>query len=411
MRKKGVAVEKLRATIAAICAALVLAVPVAARGADADVAMTEAEPVRCWWRTTTTAVRVGQTFSVVLTCGAIETDSMAVVVDHSKLDFAAAQLPPFEIVGGTRAPDLRADEGVFFQYEYRLRLIRDSFFDKEVTFPDFSVTYRVQSRSGQGEWVRGAERTYALPPQVIRVVSLVPAGASDIRDASTSTFAEVDAASFRADRLVATGVVLSVVGGLLAVLAWIRLAVQYRPAARAANREVTDLAVLRGVTRELTAVRRDREGAGWTPELVGRALTAFRIIAGYALERPATRLAVGQTNGSEGALMLRQGWLGVRHTLVSGSVTPRTVERELARAARLGDDNVERLERIAATLAAFTRARYGTEDAPTDDALDESLATAERLLQRLSLEHQWVVKKFAAVTRRTTDLRNRLWSH
>lgn len=413
MRKKGTSVERARTVIAVAgaCVALTLPVPAAA-GAAEDAPVTEAEPLRCWWRTSASAVRVGETFSVVLTCSAIETDSLAVVVDHSMLDSTTAQLPPFEVIGGTHPPDLLSDEGRFFQYEYRLRLIRDSFFNKEVPLPDFKVLYRVQSRSGRSEWVRGSERTYALPRQAIRVVSLVPAGASDIRDASTATFADVDTALFRADRLVATGIVLSSVGGLLAVLACVRLAAKYRPGAQGAERAVPDLAILRGVSREVMQVRHHRDEAGWTPDLIGRALAALRIIASYALARPATRLAVGQTNGTDGALVLRQRWRGGKQTLVSGSVTARIVERELARATPVGHPDVERLERIHTALAAFTRARYGEGgDAPADQLLDESLATAERLLRRLALEHRWAVKTFNAVVRRTADVRNRLWAH
>ncbi|PYR44720.1 MAG: hypothetical protein DMF89_27085, partial [Acidobacteria bacterium] len=35
-----------------------------------------ADPIRCWWRTTTSAVRVGETFTVVLTCAILELDTV-----------------------------------------------------------------------------------------------------------------------------------------------------------------------------------------------------------------------------------------------------------------------------------------------------------------------------------------------
>src|SRR5262249_20325857 len=85
------------------------------RGANAD-ANVEADPIRCWWRTSTSAVRVGEPFSLILTCAVVENSTTTVVPDQSRLDPASMQLPPFEVIGGQRNADLHSDQRRFFQY-------------------------------------------------------------------------------------------------------------------------------------------------------------------------------------------------------------------------------------------------------------------------------------------------------
>src|SRR5688572_3082472 len=76
----------------------------AARQAQVD--MVEVEPITCWWRTSTSAVRIGESFGLTLTCAVVETEANKVVADFSKLDPTVVQLPPFEVLGGTHAGDL-----------------------------------------------------------------------------------------------------------------------------------------------------------------------------------------------------------------------------------------------------------------------------------------------------------------
>jgi hypothetical protein len=49
----------------------------------------EVEPVTCWWRTSTSSVRVGQPFDVVLTCAALETEATKAVIDRGRLAAAS----------------------------------------------------------------------------------------------------------------------------------------------------------------------------------------------------------------------------------------------------------------------------------------------------------------------------------
>src|SRR6266849_7695659 len=191
------------------------------------------DPLQCWWRTSAGAVRVGEPFSVVLTCAVLETDAATVVVDQSRLEPSVVQFAPFEVLGGSHGADLRSDQRRFFQYEYRLRLIAENMFGKDTALPETKISYRVQSKVGQKTAIQGRDQTYMLPPQSVRVMSLVPADASDIRDTSAETFSDIDQRAFRANLFTVVGSVLFVVASLLALLALVRAFRRYRTPASA----------------------------------------------------------------------------------------------------------------------------------------------------------------------------------
>src|SRR5215471_21123708 len=97
---------------------LVFALMLAAAGVSNAAAQdVSTDPLQCWWRTSAGAVRVGQPFTVVLTCAVLETDAATVVVDQSRLEPSVVQFAPFEVLGGTHGADLRTDLRRFFQYE------------------------------------------------------------------------------------------------------------------------------------------------------------------------------------------------------------------------------------------------------------------------------------------------------
>jgi hypothetical protein len=389
----------------------------------------ETDPLQCWWRTTAGAVRIGEPFGVVLTCAVVDTPEVKVVVDESRLEASVAQFPPFEVLGGSHAADLRDDTRRFFQYEYRLRLIAENLFGKDVALPETKLTYRVQSRvkqrsagSGPAESIAGREQTYILPPVSVRVLSLVPADASDIRDSTAETFGDVDRRGFRANLLTAIGGVLFALAGLVAVLALVRVYLRSRKPSTAADRLVGDGAILRGVGRELAAVQRQREDGGWASELAARALAALRILATYALGGKAARAVVTDkrharaagANGNDagGRLIVNVGWPRSKQVGISGAATPRAV------AAAIANSNGRRpgeLESIEDALSRFTVAQYGRPSQgganPLDDtALDESLRGAQQLLRRLKLEQTWIMKRLRR-GRPAPEAVRRVWSH
>ena len=156
---------------------------------------------------------------VVLTCAVLETDDATVVVDQTRLEPSVVQFAPFEVLGGTHGADLRTEQRRFFQYEYRLRLIADDMFGKDVALPETKISYHVQSKVGQKTSLQGRDQTYVLPAQSIRVLSLVPADATDIRDTSASdTFGDIDQRAFRANLFTVSAACCSSLAGLMALL-------------------------------------------------------------------------------------------------------------------------------------------------------------------------------------------------
>src|SRR5215475_8486757 len=142
----------------------------------------ETDPIQCWWRTSAGAVRVGEPFSLVLTCAVVENDTAKVIVDQSKLEPSVIQLAPFEVTGGSHGADLRTGDRRFFQYEYRLRLIAENQFGRDVPLPETKLSYHVQSQTSQRSAIQGRDQSYLLPGQSMRIMSMVPTDASDIRD-------------------------------------------------------------------------------------------------------------------------------------------------------------------------------------------------------------------------------------
>ena len=46
----------------------------------------ETDPIKCFWKTDRSAVIVGERFTVVLTCGIIDTDRIKAVPDYNQLE-------------------------------------------------------------------------------------------------------------------------------------------------------------------------------------------------------------------------------------------------------------------------------------------------------------------------------------
>jgi hypothetical protein len=381
---------------------------VAAGAAGAAAQNVETDPLQCWWRTSAGAIRVGEPFSAVLTCAVLETDDVKVVVDESRLEPSVMQVVPFEVLGGVHAADLRTEDRRFFQYEYRLRLISENQFGKDVALPETKLSYRVQSlmwqgagargQGGRAETIEGRDQTYLLPPLSMRLLSLVPSDASDIRDAAAETFADLDQRAFRASLLVVVGGVLFALAALVAVLTIVRAFVRSRKPTAAADRLIGDGAILRGVGRELAAVQRQREDGGWNSELAARALAALRLIGTYAIGRKAARTLItsngstAATTADKGRLVVSAAWPKRKRIAVSGSVTGVTLSTALARVAR-EDDRAAELESMSGALTQFTTAQFGRDGTFDDAVLDESLQAGVRLLKRLKFEQTWVMKR------------------
>jgi hypothetical protein len=383
MRTRSVDQRTAIAVVIRSAVFVTLVLVASAAGADGD------DGLRCWLRTSAGAIRVGEPFSLVVTCQAADTEGLSIVVDESKLDPTTVQFPPFDVLGGARAADLRGPGVRFFQYEYNLRLVNDLWFERDIPLPDLTLTYRQKTGTGAGEAILGIERTYLLPREFLHVASLVPDTASDIRDATDATFRDIQAAAFHADTLMSAGAAAATLGGAFALVGLVRLAGGRR--ARAAERPVRPLsppALLRALARELGRVRREREAAGWTPALVARALAAWRIAGTLMVGgAPTQRLAAGGAL-PDGALILRRRLWTSEPRVVSGHATPPALERVASAAPAARTTSAETRAAMQEALATFTRASYSS-TAVADDTLDPAFEAGADAVRSAARQQSW----------------------
>lgn len=346
----------------------------------------EVEPITCWWRASTGSVRVGQPFSVTLTCAVLETEATRVVPDQSRLDPAVVQLPPFEVTGGSRGSDVRTVSRRFFQYEYQLRLVAENLFGAEATVAPLQVSYHVETRAGQGEATQGRDLVYQLPAIAMRVASLVPDSTREIRENPTIPLHEIDNVQLRANALRLVGGFLMAIGVLLALAALVRVMRSGQARDTAADARLPTRDVLRGVQRTLSSVRTESQQTGWSSDAAGRALAALRVAATCALERPVAQRPVTENAApADGQIVIDGAWPRRAGTGVSGSATPETLSRALV--STNGVKNRLALEELRDALAGMTAVQYGRAENPDASALDEAVASGMRATDRLAAEH------------------------
>jgi hypothetical protein len=356
----------------------------------------EVDPIRCWWRSSTGAVRTGATFSLDLTCAVLDNEAVQVVPDESRLGGNVIQMAPFEVVDSSHPADLRSGQRRFFQYQYSLRIINPDLIGKDVRIPDLAIHYRVNSRLAGNASLEGRDHLYLLPPQSIRVLSMVPTEAADIRDAAGEPFSGIESLMLRARFLEIVALTLVAVSGLMAVVALVRLARGVRRVTPVGERTMSGWRVARLVESELAAVERETGQLGWDEARIGRALAAVRVAAAVALGRRVNqRSGDGNLESGEGRLVVRGARRRKRTTWISSSVTTEDLARALTRSGPSDDPSRrQRLESLQTALAVFGRALYG--QVPTIDRqdLDSALAGAAAAARKLGSEQIWQKANF-----------------
>ena len=378
-----------------IVAGLLLAAPTLAAAQDTRK-MVEVDPIRCWWRTSSAAVRMGETFNVALTCAVLEADGVTVIPDESQLADSAIQLNPFEVIGGSHPPDLRSGQRRFFQYEYITRVINPDVIGQDVPLPNVVVHYRVNSRLPGNAAMQGRDLSYLLPPQTIRVLSLVPSDATDIRDASGASVGRVESLSARAGMFEIVAVTLVALGSLMTIVSLFTLARGARRRKTAGERLLPPWRVAYSADRELAAVARDSQG-GWTDELIERALAGMRLAAASLLGSTVSQVkapADGDGSGritSAGPGLLDPIIPGRRRSLaLSSAITAHDLRQELARLPDAAPPaRRQQLETLADAMATFTAAQYGSSRTRDGAALDAALSSATSVSRRLRTQRLW----------------------
>jgi hypothetical protein len=370
-------------------------------------------PIQCWTRTSSNAVRVGELFTLVLTCAVVDCVSTTVVPDQSRLDPGALQVPPFEIVSGTQAADLRTRTHRYFQYEYVLRFLGEQI-GADVELPGPTISYRVQSRVQGDAAVEGRDRQYVLPAARMRVASLVPAAATDIHDDLPETFRAIEDRRFRANLLRIISWVLFGLGAVVAVYAVTALVKRPQSAGPAQRRQAPESVVLRTVRQELEGVRQQRQVAGWTGDLAARALAALRIAGTYALGH-----AVAHAPAAPGALpvngQLRVSpwWPRRRSALVSGSATAEALARMSTTGGadlKVGPYKVGPFDDLRMALERFAVAAYGRNGVGAESDLDEALEQGTRGVRQVAANYTWRARAARAIRQSLLEMRDRAWA-
>ena len=347
------------------------------------------EAMQCWRRIASHAVHVGERFDMVLTCAVVETEAARVVPDLVWLEPETLGVSPFEVLDGERYDDVVRGPRRFFQYRYALRIIGEDYFGIDVELPPLELRYRIERSLDGGAAIEGRELAYVLPPESVRVLSLVPAAAADIRELPGETFGDVEARLFRAGLtgIAATAIGVMALGVLL--LAAFRARREWRGAAVTHADRLPAWRIARAVLGELQAVRELARAGGWTGDLVARALSALRIGAALAIGTPVAESATvagGATSDAEGRVSVRRGLLGAARVSVSAAVTVRDVDRELPRIAAEAPAGARAAEALRASLAGFGAARYGSPAALPAEVLAADLDAGVDVLQKLQFE-------------------------
>ena len=347
------------------------------------------EPIRCWRQSTAGAVTIGESFTVVLTCAVYDSDNAQVIPDESRLGVASVQMAPFEILGGSHPPDVRRGSRRFIQYDYQLRIIGRDAIGRDVNIPALPISYRIHSRVGAAATLEGRDLEYIMPMMPIRVLSLVPADATDIRDASEASLAAVDAMRFRSSLFRMLAFTFGALAAVVAVLALVPLA-RTRPVAGDDRLRVPDRAILDHAAADLAATQSRAAAEGWSEELVARALASTRVIAAAAIAQPISQKALAADGAApEGRLLVRHGMLRKTGASVSSAVTADEVRRAGANAKVFSTTRRQQLDGLQSALSTLSNALYRKEPSREVSSLDDAVRHAIAVAKDVAAERRW----------------------
>jgi hypothetical protein len=350
------------------------------------------EPIRCWRQVSAGAVTIGEMFTVVLTCAVYEGDNAQVVPDESRLGVASIQMAPFEILGGSHPPDVRRGTRRFFQYDYQLRIITPDAPGSDTNIPPLTISYRIHSRVGAAATLEGRDLSYLLPMMPIKVLSLVPADAMDIRDASEASLGAVDSLRFRSSLFRVLAVTFGALASVMAILALVPLARTGKAAESAEHNRLPDRAILTRVVKELADVQSLAAREGWNEPLVARAVPLVRIVAAAAIgqvisQRPAPADGVAP----EGRLLVKHGSVRPITATVSSAATADDVKRARdSRTAKFSTTRQQQLEALQSGLSAMTAALYRAGQHVDGAAHDDAVRTAMTVGNEIAAERNWI---------------------
>jgi len=228
-----------------------------------------------------------------------------------------------------------------------------------------------------------------MPMMPIKVLSLVPADADDIRDASNASFAAVDSLRFRSSLFRVLTLTFAALAAVMAVLALVPLARSRTATAGHERERIPNRAILDRAVQDLGAVQSRAGGEGWSDDTVARALALMRLIAGAAIGHPISQRPIAK-NGDvpEGRLLVEHGLLRKERATVSSPVTADDVLRAEGQGA-FSTTRRQQLEGLRSGLVVFTNALYRQEPSRDASPLDEAVRHAIAVAKDVSAERSW----------------------
>jgi hypothetical protein len=334
-------------------------------------------------------VAIGEEFKVVVTCAVYEGDNAQVVPDESRLGVASIQMAPFEIIGGSHPPDVHRNARRFFQYDYQLRIIGPDAIGHDVNIPPLSISYRIHSRVGAAATLEGRDLSYLLPMMPIKVLSLVPADASDIRDASEASLGAVESLRSRSRVFSALTYAFGALAAAMVVLALVPLARRSASTAARGPVLVRDRLILHSAIDSLKELR---SLGGWTDDTIAAALSIVRVVAALAIGVHLKEKPAGKDDGRNGRMQVRSR----RRVAVISAVTANDIRR--ARGNDAGGFSATRLDQLDGlqnALDVLTAALYRREPVRDDAMINGAVDHALALAQQLHSERTWIKELWA----------------
>lgn len=348
------------------------------------------EPVRCWRQSSAGAISIGEAFTVTVTCAVFEADNAQVIPDESRLNVASIQMAPFEILGGSHPPDVHRGSRRFIQYDYQLRIISPDAIGQDVNIPPLTISYRIHSRVGAAATLEGRDLSYLLPMMPIKILSLVPNDASDIRDASEASLAAVDSLRFRSSLFRVLAIGFGALGVVVVGLALIPLARRSRTVATIERDRIPDRTVLRAAAGELDEVRRTMAGS-WTEDGIARALHVMRVVSAQAINGRLSQKPANTQDGVNGRLRVNHGFLRRQSVGMASSVTAADVARARAdKSAGFSTTRLQQLEGLESGIALLSSALYRREPDRDHAAIDAAVSHTESVARYLGNERSWI---------------------
>ena len=400
---------------------IVALTPLALR-AQPESDTTQVDAIQCWRRVDRNAVFVGERFTMTVTCSAVETDTARTLPDQVGLEPQTIDVGPFEVLDGEHFEDIRTGPYRFFQYHYTLRIINDTSFGEDIEIPPLHITYRIERRVGNDPALLGRELTYILPPEPVRIVSLVPDSIVDIREVAPATFGAAGTRVFQANVLTLLAVLVGVLGVGVVALGAVRVARERRGGVARVHRRLPLPLIVHRALGELTRAQQSTAEHGWSMESASRALAALRVGGAVAVSGSVALTTVDAgTRPRDGQLRLRHGLLFTKTALVSSSLTETALTQRLEQMQTGEAENPDTALAgdLGRAIAVFASARYSRDGAlPTDELtrqLDTGITALTRLRWRSAAPVRYATELLAKLRLKPTTkdggARPQLWTH